>query len=112
MQAAELLQMETPLEVENTRDGVAEVNFAELIDRDQTIIELPPQSQTVEMAPLPAPGPASAGPTGPTGPTYDEIDEVNGETDEDATIVMGNGSIRTFNSDRFRVPTFVRKQID
>ncbi len=117
-QAAELLQMETPLEVENTRDGVAEVNFAELLDRDQTIIELPPQSQTVEAAPRPAPVTQSAAPTAPTAPTgpaapaYEEIDEVTGETDEDETLVMGNGSIRTFNSDRFRVPTFVRKQID
>ena len=109
MQAAELLQMETTLEVEDTGDGVAEVNFAELFDRDQTIIDLPPQSQTVETAPRPAP---VTPPATPTAPTYEEIDEVNEETDEDATIVMGNGSIRTFNSDRFRVPTFVRKQID
>ena len=34
------------------------------------------------------------------------------ETEEDETIIMDNGSIRTFNSDKFRVPTFVRKQID
>jgi len=106
MQAAELLQMETALEVEDIRDGVAEVNFTELFDRDQTIIDLPPQSQTVETAQRPVPV------MPPTAPKYEEIDEVNEETDEDATIVMGNGSIRTFNSDRFRVPTFVRKQID
>jgi len=105
-QAAELLQMETALEVEDIRDGVAEVNFTELFDRDQTIIDLPPQSQTVETAQRPVPV------MPPTAPKYEEIDEVNEETDEDATIVMGNGSIRTFNSDRFRVPTFVRKQID
>lgn len=109
LQAAELLQMETPLEVENIGDGVAEVNFAELFDRDQTIIELPPQSQTIETVPHLAPVTQR---TGPAVPTYEDINEVNEDTDEDEAIVMDNGSIRTFNSDRFRVPTFVRKQID
>lgn len=33
------------------------------------------------------------------------------DLDDDA-IVMDNGSIRSFNTDNFRVPTFVRKQID
>jgi len=32
--------------------------------------------------------------------------------EEDETVVMDNGSIRSFNTDSFRVPTFVRKQID
>jgi len=40
------------------------------------------------------------------------FDSEDGDTQDDETIIMNNGSIRTFNSDRFRVPTFVRKQID
>jgi hypothetical protein len=28
------------------------------------------------------------------------------------TVVIDNGSIRSFNTDNFKVPTFVRKQLD
>ncbi len=31
---------------------------------------------------------------------------------DDETVMMDNGSIRSFNTDNFRTPTFVRKQID
>jgi len=31
---------------------------------------------------------------------------------EEETVVIDNGSIRSFNSDNFRIPTFVRKQMD
>jgi hypothetical protein len=31
---------------------------------------------------------------------------------DDETVVMDNGSIRSFNTDGFRIPTFVRKQMD
>jgi len=40
------------------------------------------------------------------------FDSEDSDTQNDETIIMDNGSIRTFNSDKFRVPTFVRKQID
>ena len=32
--------------------------------------------------------------------------------EEDAPVIMDNGSIRSFNAEVFRVPTFVRKQMD
>jgi hypothetical protein len=31
---------------------------------------------------------------------------------EDEPVIMDNGSIRSFNPEVFRVPTFVRKQMD
>jgi cell division protein FtsZ len=93
-----------------------EINFAELIERDQTVIELPPapmpqqrpRAETArreaEWQPRPAAEPQMAA------PGADETPEAHEEEKE--TILMDNGSIRSFNSDRFRVPTFVRKQID
>ena len=41
----------------------------------------------------------------------DPVIELNPEQ-PDETVVMDNGSIRSFKGDNFRVPTFVRKQID
>jgi len=44
--------------------------------------------------------------------------ELNSETpqpepaEKEETVVIDNGSIRTINADTFRVPTFVRKQLD
>ena len=32
--------------------------------------------------------------------------------EDDAPVIMDNGSIRSFNPEVFRVPTFVRKQMD
>ncbi len=32
--------------------------------------------------------------------------------EEEETVVIDNGSIRSFNTDNFKVPTFVRKQLD
>ncbi len=34
------------------------------------------------------------------------------EEKKEETVVIDNGSIRSFNSDNFRIPTFVRKQMD
>jgi|GEM_PF-771926 len=59
-----------------------EIVFAELLDGDHDVIEL---SETGE-------------------------EDVTRGSDEE--LPMNNGSIRSFNTDRFRVPTFVRKQID
>jgi cell division protein FtsZ len=38
--------------------------------------------------------------------------ETEPEDEEDAPVIMDNGSIRSFNTEVFRVPTFVRKQMD
>jgi len=82
----------------------AEIDFAELLARDKRLIELTPGSEEEPM--VRAKG--SAGSKGGSEPAFEAPD---GE-EEDETMVMDNGSIRSFSSDRFRVPTFVRKQID
>jgi cell division protein FtsZ len=61
----------------------AEIDFAELLEGDRSVFEF-----SIE------------------GP--EEADERRAEE----TVETDNGSIRSFNTDRFRVPTFVRKQID
>jgi cell division protein FtsZ len=60
--------------------GSDEIDFSELLDGDQRVIEIEPANDDA--------------------PTDSE------------TVVMDNGSIRSFNTDNFRVPTFVRKQMD
>ena len=67
----------------------AEINFAELLEGDRTVIELDTES---------AADVAAAASTEPE--------------PKDETVVMDNGSIRSFNTDGFRIPTFVRKQMD
>jgi hypothetical protein len=62
-----------------------EIDFAELLEGDRSVIEL-------------APDPSD--------------EEESAERGSSETVVMDNGSIRSFNTDNFRVPTFVRKQID
>jgi hypothetical protein len=43
----------------------------------------------------------------------DSVIEFAIEPDEaDEPVIMDNGSIRSFNTEAFRVPTFVRKQMD
>jgi cell division protein FtsZ len=115
---------------------VSEVDFAELLERDQTVIELPTRSfgeaySTRRDAPQPlsqaydsawdaspaAPQPGQLSPADQPSMAMparevETFKPEDSETQEDETIIMDNGSIRTFNSDKFRVPTFVRKQID
>jgi cell division protein FtsZ len=69
--------------------GVDEIDFSELLDGDRSVIEIDDIADAYR-----APDPADV------------------TADDDETIVMDNGSIRSFNTDNFRVPTFVRKQID
>jgi cell division protein FtsZ len=103
---------------ENGRRVVSEVDFAELLERDQSVIVLPPHQPHDRSRPA-AREARHTEPTSADEPRYDEPArertpfelEVD-DTENDETIIMDNGSIRTFNSDRFRVPTFVRKQID
>jgi len=64
-----------------------EIDFAELLEGDRSVIEFD-----------------SEGPFDAAGAPSEEA--------EDETIVVDNGSIQSFNTDHFRVPTFVRKQID
>jgi cell division protein FtsZ len=136
---------------QKSRIVVSEIDFAELLERDQTVIALPPRSHApsdrsaweashphapsdhgaqdadrVREEPprravadrntwdvISRPGPWPDAPRGETGnEDVRPFDTDDDETQEDETIIMDNGSIRTFNSDRFRVPTFVRKQID
>ena len=64
-----------------------DINFARLLASRRPVVEI---------APEPAARPVLERP----------------EEQEDETVVVDNGSIRSFNSDNFRVPTFVRKQMD
>jgi cell division protein FtsZ len=72
-----------------------EINFTELLSSDRRVVELNPQPPAAEAEEEPA-----------------EAEPVAKVSDEEKTITMDNGSIRSFNSDNFRVPTFVRKQMD
>ena len=83
---------EVPREVEPAGSlESAEIDFAELLEGEHPVIEIR-QATAAAAPPPPSPTPVRA--------------------EEDETIVMDNGSIRSFNTDNFRVPTFVRKQID
>jgi cell division protein FtsZ len=61
-----------------------EINFSELLSTDRKVVEL----NTAQPQPEPE------------------------KKEEEETVVIDNGSIRSFNTDNFRVPTFVRKQMD
>lgn len=90
--------------------SVAEIDFAELFERDQTVIALPPGAETQQPKPFPSrPEDASFQTVRPRHGSEESMDD---QVEEDETVIMDNGSIRSFNSDKFRVPTFVRKQID
>lgn len=66
-----------------------EINFTELLNSDRRVVELKPE------------------------PREHGGKEETSETEEaEETVVIDNGSIRSFNSDNFKVPTFVRKQMD
>ncbi|HXV13177.1 MAG TPA: cell division protein FtsZ [Candidatus Krumholzibacteria bacterium] len=42
----------------------------------------------------------------------DSVIEFATEPEDDEPVIMDNGSIRSFNTEVFRIPTFVRKQMD
>jgi len=96
-----------------------------------TVVEMPPRRiPEVHAEPVPEPAPAPAPSAHVHALDSDEIDfsellegdrsviEIDLERDatdvplEDDGVSMDNGSIRSFNTDNFRTPTFVRKQID
>jgi cell division protein FtsZ len=97
---------------------VSEVDFAELLERDQTVIKLPTESyarvmdRSSDVTPVDQHAPSGETPMTESEPAVESVETGDDESEENETIIMDNGSIRTFNSDRFRVPTFVRKQID
>jgi cell division protein FtsZ len=66
-----------------------DINFTELLDNDRRVVELKPEVRRQAQRPA--------------------VREVE-ETEE--STVMESGSIRSFNSDNFRIPTFVRKPMD
>jgi cell division protein FtsZ len=68
-----------------------DINFAQLLTNPRPVVEI---------APDPGHEPALR-------PVVEKPEE-----QEEETVVVDNGSIRSFNSDNFRVPTFVRKQMD
>jgi len=78
-----------------------EINFTQLLSSDQRVVELKPQARETQRPEVPevAEKPSEE----PLVPDVEETEE---------TVVIDNGSIRSFSSDKFRVPTFVRKQMD
>jgi cell division protein FtsZ len=63
-----------------------DINFTEILKNDGSVVELRPQPKSQ--------------------PQSQRVEE------KEETVVIDNGSIRSFNTDNFRVPTFVRKQLD
>ena len=45
-------------------------------------------------------------------PAMEETQEAAAADKDEETVVVDNGSIRAVNSDKYKVPTFVRKQMD
>lgn len=74
-----------------------EIDFAELLEGDRRVIEIDLERDAGVNAGVDASVEADAGEDGPA---------------DDDSVIMDNGSIRSFNTDNFRTPTFVRKQID
>ena len=72
-----------------------EINFTELLSSDQRVVELNPQPRASQPDEKPV-----------------EMEPVAEAKEAEENVMMDNGSIRSFNSDNFRVPTFVRKQMD
>jgi len=72
-----------------------EINFTELLSSDQRVVELNPQPRASQPEEKPV-----------------ETEPVAEAKEAEENVMMDNGSIRSFNSDNFRVPTFVRKQMD
>ena len=72
-----------------------EINFTELLSSDQRVVELNPQPRASQPEEKPV-----------------EMEPVAEAKEAEENVMMDNGSIRSFSSDNFRVPTFVRKQMD
>lgn len=94
--------------VELTEEAPAEkkeINFTELLSNDRTVVELRPGAAHVQPQTTLRPAPELVEPP--------EVVSEEEETEEsEETFVTDSGSIRSFNSDKYKVPTFVRKQMD
>jgi cell division protein FtsZ len=66
----------------NKEESKPDINFTEILQNDGSVVELRPHPQPQKAV------------------------------EKEETVVIDNGSIRSFNTDNFRVPTFVRKQLD
>ena len=95
---------------EAPRSERKEINFTELLGSGRKVVEL----QTM---PEPAPEhheepePVRA-PVMEVAPDPEPVVQPVTRMEHEETVVIDNGSIRSFNSDNFRTPTFVRKQLD
>ncbi|MFQ5512354.1 MAG: cell division protein FtsZ [Candidatus Krumholzibacteriia bacterium] len=79
-----------------------DINFAELLSSPHPVVRIA-QEPAVEEPRVKRPVPE---------PVVEPVVEPAEAETEEETVVIDNGSIRSFNSDNFRVPTFVRKQMD
>jgi cell division protein FtsZ len=70
----------------NKEESKPDINFTEILKNDGSVVELRPQPKSQPQS--------------------------QRAMDKEETVVIDNGSIRSFNTDNFRVPTFVRKQLD
>ena len=67
-------------------EGKPDINFTELLRSEASVVEFRPQP-----------------------PAKRSVERI---AERQAAVVIDNGCIRSFNTDNFRVPTFVRKQLD
>jgi len=86
-----------------------EINFTELLGSDRPVVEISPDQpvRTAAFTQVPE-RPVQPAPVNEVRRTEPAAEPA----EEDETIVIENGSIRSYNSDNYRVPTFVRKQMD
>lgn len=85
-----------------------EINFTELLGSDRPVIELSSDQPVRTAFTQVTEGPVQPAPVNKAS----QIEPASRPTEEDETIVIENGSIRSYNTDKYRVPTFVRKQMD
>jgi len=102
-----------PVIKEETVEEKKEINFTELLSTDQRVVELKPQTSEPAVVTPPTQPVHPMTPVAPTSQRDEPARQAEAESEEsEETVVIDNGSIRSFNSDKFRVPTFVRKQMD
>lgn len=79
-----------------------EINFTELLGGDRRVVELKTVPQATSQ---PDEEPVAT-------PAREPVARPVAHVEQEETVVIENGSIRSFSSDNFRTPTFVRKQLD
>lgn len=83
-----------------------EINFTELLGSERNVVELRPSSGRGVAHTRPQPMREQA-----SDPVHEPEEPAHVDKHEE-TVVVDNGSIRSINSDKYKVPTFVRKQMD